>query len=191
VLFKACGISLGLLTALLALYALMFRADSEEELSWSRQVDVLVGLLFAMAFLLIRIPGPPGSARWWKYRTALGMALIWAATSGALLFIHESVARIRWAAPRTLTSNRVKMVQLALSEYARDCGSPPSEEQGLKGLWDNPGVPNWSGPYLEPKHLTDAWGTAIRYSNRNGRLRVWSCGPDGHSGTDDDIVSEQ
>ena len=51
---------------------------------------------------------------------------------------------------------------------------------------------NWKGPYLKLKDLpTDPWGNAYQYAypgqrNLNG-YDLWSLGPDGQDGTEDDI----
>lgn len=192
VVLRACGVILLAPASLLAVSALTIRADSEEELSWLRRADTAIGLLFAVAFLLTRPSGPPAGIRTGRVRTVVGAVLVWAATGGPLVLVHESVARARLAAPRTLlTLSRVMMVRSALGEYAKDYGSFPPEARGLSALCDDPGPRNRSGPYLDPKLLTDAWGNAIRYGIRDGQPRAWSCGPDGLSGTDDDIASDR
>ena len=35
-----------------------------------------------------------------------------------------------------------------VSGFRSDCGRPPTEEEGLKALFDNPGIKCWGGPYL-------------------------------------------
>jgi general secretion pathway protein G len=51
---------------------------------------------------------------------------------------------------------------------------------------------NWEGPYIKASKLPDdPWGKPYRYSaqgkrNANG-YDIWSVGPDGQDGTDDDI----
>ncbi|MCE9560784.1 MAG: type II secretion system protein GspG [Planctomycetes bacterium] len=188
---KACSLVFWLLAAMLGFFALMFRADSDKELSLGRKVDVAVGVLFASAYLLARLPAPPAKKRAWKYRTALGMVFVWVGTSGTLMFFHTFVAYVRFPGPQTVTLERVSMVHHALRNSMRDCGSAPTEDQGLRALCENPGVKGWSGPYLQTASQIDGWGNALRYGVRDGRMRVWSCGPDGVSGTDDDIIGEE
>jgi general secretion pathway protein G len=171
--------------------ALLGFSPETGEVSWhGRIADLTVGFLFVVAFLLARIPHSPEGGQRRKYRTALGAALVWVATSGSLILFHESVARVHSAGPRAVTKSRVMTVRIALSAYERDCGSFPSEEQGLNALCETPGIPKWAGPYAEAALLADAWGNTLRYSSKDGRPRVWSCGPDGQCGTDDDIISE-
>lgn len=50
---------------------------------------------------------------------------------------------------------------------------------------------NWNGPYVKSANLKDPWGNEYRYTaqgkqNANG-YDLWSVGPDGQDGTDDDI----
>jgi hypothetical protein len=191
-LFKVCGLTLALLASFFGFFALWFRADTDEELALGRMADTAVGVMFAVAFLFARLPPPSVYRLGWRYRTALGMALVWAGTGGPLLFLHAAVARVRFVVPRrSITLNRVKMAHLAMDDYMRDCGTMPPEGRGLEPLLRDPGVQGWSGPYLETDDLTDMWGNPIRYGTRDGRPCVWSSGPDGGSGTDDDIVSAQ
>jgi hypothetical protein len=169
---------------------LLLCPESSEGLWRGRIADLTVGFIFVVVFLLARIPDSPEGGQRRKYRTALGAVLVWVATSGSLILVHEGVARVRSVGPRTVTKFRVMEVRNALSAYARDCGSFPSEGQGLNALRENLGVPNWAGPYAETALFTDAWGNMLRYSVKDGRPRVWSCGPDGQCGTEDDIISE-
>ncbi len=72
-------------------------------------------------------------------------------------------------------------------------GGPPSTEQGLKALVSKPGgVRVWHQVLKEvPK---DQWGNEFQY-RRPGKggseYEIFSSGPDGQIGTDDDISSEQ
>jgi general secretion pathway protein G len=51
---------------------------------------------------------------------------------------------------------------------------------------------NWAGPYIKTnKDLIDPWDNAYKYDAKGkknqGAYDVWSLGPDGQDGTDDDI----
>jgi len=91
----------------------------------------------------------------------------------------------------------------ALDRYNMHVGHYPTEEEGgLKALIVKPTfeeeeqASKWRGPYLkqEPK---DAWGREIHYELVEAGTdesipegyKVWSDGPDGQSGTEDDIRS--
>ena len=92
----------------------------------------------------------------------------------------------------------------ALERYNMNIGHYPSEEEGgLKALVEKPQFSNeddgknWRGPYLQevPK---DSWNHELHYelntaaagtggSTPGPQFKIWSDGPDGQSGTEDDI----
>jgi general secretion pathway protein G len=87
----------------------------------------------------------------------------------------------------------VEMFNLHLSHY------PTAEEGGLDALREKPRFADaaagerWRGPYLK-KPPIDGWGNpvqyervAIRADQNQPPYRLWSNGPDGISGTEDDI----
>lgn len=87
----------------------------------------------------------------------------------------------------------IRNISVALDRYEMENGAFPSTEQGLKSLMEKPTsapVPrDWSGPYLkeDPK---DPWGNQYQYrrpSQNNLDYDLWSWGPDGKDGTEDDI----
>ncbi|MBN1341863.1 MAG: type II secretion system protein GspG [Phycisphaerae bacterium] len=83
----------------------------------------------------------------------------------------------------------------ALSLYRTHMGDYPRE---LRALLVAPREPElaekWAGPYLEKgTMLLDPWGTPYGYRfpgkfNRDA-YDLWSAGPDGRDGTEDDIVN--
>ncbi|MCP4650190.1 MAG: hypothetical protein GY853_08955 [PVC group bacterium] len=81
---------------------------------------------------------------------------------------------------------QVKVIQIELDMFYNKHNEWPSEEQGLKEIQTN-----FMG---QPVLIIDPWGRPYNYRldknpNRNDMLipHVWSSGPDGVSGTDDDI----
>lgn len=86
----------------------------------------------------------------------------------------------------------------ALSHYEIDMGRYPTSDLGLQALMVNPGTTSdtkkWKGPYLDaqtPEIPKDPWGNAYIYvfpgaRNQNG-YDLYSAGPDGQTGTEDDI----
>ena len=64
----------------------------------------------------------------------------------------------------------------------------------LQDLWEEPGdatlKDKWGGPYAE-ELKQDVWGNPFQYvaegKKNTGKYDFWSNGPDGQSGTDDDI----
>ncbi len=89
----------------------------------------------------------------------------------------------------------------ALERYALEMKGFPKSEQGLKALVSRPSDDEgkagqkWDGPYLNDDVLpSDPWGNKYQYEyppvNGKGKFPdIWSYGPDGEDGTDDDIVS--
>ena len=82
-------------------------------------------------------------------------------------------------------------IGLALDVYARDNGTYPSTEQGLKSLINRPTSPpepsNWDGPYVEvDTELVDPWGNEYIYEYPGMRRRydydLYSLGADGLEG---------
>ena len=91
----------------------------------------------------------------------------------------------------------IKTLDTAIQLYDIDIGQPPTNEQWLEALViAPPNLPNsarWGGPYIEVfTSSIDPWGNEYQYRTPgyNGRkFDIWSYGPDGISGTDDDIGS--
>jgi general secretion pathway protein G len=82
-------------------------------------------------------------------------------------------------------------IRSALNAFKVDTGSYPKGSNGLLELVQQPiGATNWHGPYLE-KLPVDPWGHKYIYEypgkhQRNG-YDLFSAGPDGKAGTDDDF----
>jgi len=85
-------------------------------------------------------------------------------------------------------------IKSALDQYDVDMGTYPSSLQDLISAPHN--ARNWHGPYFDPPQLpVDPWGNAYLYQfpgkhNSTG-YDLWSAGPDGKSGTSDDIGNWQ
>ena len=94
--------------------------------------------------------------------------------------------------------NYVKILKKQVDLYAFDMNRPPTTEQGIAALITCPPDASeaaWGGPYLEVTATsTDPWGNEYQYvyPGKNGEeFSIWSYGPDGMDGTDDDIGSWQ
>ena len=73
-------------------------------------------------------------------------------------------------------------------------GGPPTTEQGLNALVSRPGGNLKSWRQILPEVPKDQWGNEFQYRKpgRGGSAyEIFSAGPDGQVGTDDDISSEQ
>jgi len=110
--------------------------------------------------------------------------------------------------PRVLRSGQKADVKAAraqisafkgmLDHYHVDMKSFPASEQGLTALYQKPQQESdsqtlsWDGPYGDGDAVpTDPWGNPYHYEwpSTHGRDNpdIWSAGPDGESGTEDDI----
>jgi general secretion pathway protein G len=80
----------------------------------------------------------------------------------------------------------------ALQLYSLDMGRYPDTNEGLEALSRNPGNSDaWNGPYLKKDLPKDPWGKPYGYRcpGLHGDYDLYSLGPDGTEGGDDDIVS--
>lgn len=98
--------------------------------------------------------------------------------------------------PKVIVARReIATIEIALKRYKTENGFFPTTAQGLDALMKKPTTPpvpqHWAGPYLE-KAPNDPWGNPYQYChppNHGKDYDIWSKGPDGKDGTDDDIVS--
>ena len=89
----------------------------------------------------------------------------------------------------------IKQLDSALQQYRLDNGRYPTTEQGLQALVSAPTsdpVPRRyrEGGYLNPAQVpVDPWGNeyVIVSPGEKGKIDIFSVGPDGQEGTDDDI----
>lgn len=85
-------------------------------------------------------------------------------------------------------------IPTALDFYELDNGTYPSSEQGLEALMTKPSSTptpaNWNGPYLK-KMPKDPWNQSYIYiypgEKNTNDYDLFSKGPDGIEGTEDDI----
>jgi len=84
---------------------------------------------------------------------------------------------------------QIDQLEAALGLFRFDVGRYPSTAEGLTALNQNPGIQNWSGPYLDKKTLPkDPWGRDYQYRSpgQNGDYDLYSLGADGIEGGDSD-----
>jgi general secretion pathway protein G len=121
-------------------------------------------------------------------------------------------------ADKSIAQSQIKILMDCLKRYRYDMKEFPSTEQGLKALIEKPSdlsddkADRWDGPYTDSKEVPkDPWGHEYQYeyppthgssdssgssttgdstkANPNDDPEVWSYGPDGEDGTEDDITS--
>lgn len=98
------------------------------------------------------------------------------------------------------TKTQISNFKGALKLYRLDMRTYPSTEEGLAAIIEEPasedeGDSKWGGPYLEAEDMpADPWGNDFQYAyppenGKGDQPDIWSMGPDGEDGTDDDITS--
>jgi general secretion pathway protein G len=99
-------------------------------------------------------------------------------------------------ARRTAAVSQIATFGTALDAYEVDMGSYPQGRNGLEALVQQPREGSgWRGPYLQKAIPLDPWGNAYVYEspgkqNPSG-YDLYSVGPDGRAGTDDDVTNWQ
>jgi|WetSurMetagenome_2_1015567.scaffolds.fasta_scaffold394043_1 general secretion pathway protein G len=105
--------------------------------------------------------------------------------------------------PRKLGPKKSRIAQIQISEFEQtleafqhDTFRYPATDEGLDALVHDPGnLKGWSGPYLKKIVPLDLWGRPYRYrcpgEHNPDSYDLWSDGPDGTEGTDDDVVNWQ
>jgi len=97
----------------------------------------------------------------------------------------------------TATRMDINTFSVALGDYELQSGSYPTTEQGLQALIIQPSnVSIWKGPYIEAIRIKDdPWGHKYIYKCPGEKLPhsfdLYSAGPDGVEGNDDDIGNWQ
>ena len=123
----------------------------------------------------------------------LGIVLILTATVGFTAVKYLQKAKL------VAARSQIDTLELALQAYYLDCGSFPSEEQGLASLWAKPTASPvseaWNGPYIAKRIPNDPWGRAYGYKNPGpdglpyGVSSLGEDGFEGGNGENADIVS--
>jgi len=84
---------------------------------------------------------------------------------------------------------QIDQLEGALGLYRFDLGRFPSTSEGLTALAQDPGIQNWSGPYLDKLTLPkDPWGREYQYRapGQYGDYDLFSLGADGVEGGEEE-----
>jgi general secretion pathway protein G len=100
-------------------------------------------------------------------------------------------------ARNTAARTDIASIELALDIFETDNGRYPANDEGLEALIRLPSgltEDTWQGPYLKRESIpADPWGNDYTYrypGQRNTRgYDLYSAGPDGQAGNDDDITN--
>jgi general secretion pathway protein G len=80
---------------------------------------------------------------------------------------------------------QIQLLGTALDLFHLDVGRYPTEEEGLKSLYQRPeSLPSWGGPYLDKPPPKDPWGRDYTYKQpgEHGPYDLYSLGSDGQTG---------
>lgn len=103
--------------------------------------------------------------------------------------VYPKFSRHQIVVKERLALTQLRMFETSIDTYELDVGSLPGN---LKDLLGDPGVRGWNGPYLKGGVLPeDPWGNSYVYTNDGNEgavYQVYSLGPDGVDGNEDDIV---
>lgn len=99
-----------------------------------------------------------------------------------------------------MEATRLQMVHIdsALAQFEMHLGRFPDTREGLQALLTRPSSiseQTWDGPYLKAdggELPRDGWRNPFGYRSpgeHGGHYDLWSPGPDGREGTDDDITN--
>lgn len=133
-----------------------------------------------------------------KTRRRAGFSILELLLVLVILSILAGIVGVRIAGQSGKTKVKAAKVQLeniktAISRFELDTGRFPTTQQGLDALYEEPsGVDGWDGPYLEQRVVDDEWGKPWQYrapGTHNNDFDLYSYGPDGSQGGDDDIVN--
>jgi general secretion pathway protein G len=99
----------------------------------------------------------------------------------------------REQAQLSAAQTQISAFKTALNMFETDTGSFPRGRGGLQDLMVQPrDAQGWHGPYLEDRGIqNDPWGHPYVYEcpGKHGPYDLYSLGPDGRAGTEDDITS--
>lgn len=85
------------------------------------------------------------------------------------------------------TRTSIQAISTAIDTYEVDNGVYP---QSLQNLLTKGNESNWNGPYMKDGRMPkDAWGNDFSYSIQGDVYKLSSSGPDGQSGSADDITN--
>jgi hypothetical protein len=101
VVLRVVGLLLAGAASVETFLAMWFRLDTSGELRMIEQVDLELGAMFALAFVLLFAPTRVKGLRPWLL-TAGGAALLWVVVSGSLIWSHQEQCRIRSTLPSQL-----------------------------------------------------------------------------------------
>ena len=131
----------------------------------------------------------------WNVGQALGRLPRWVIWVSAVVVVGTcwQVSRFKpdYSAEIERATDNMDVLRTALECFKEDCGRYPTQAEGLISLIKNPLVKGWKGPYVI-KMRPDSWMHPFIYLLfGNGNVMIYSYGPDGRPGTEDDIINRE
>lgn len=84
---------------------------------------------------------------------------------------------------------QVNNLDSAVKLYQLNMNRPPAELDSLINQPSDDQNNKWKGPYWDdPAIPLDPWDNEYQYEANGASYKIWSMGPDGASGTEDDIA---
>ena len=102
----------------------------------------------------------------------------------AALVAPRLMGRVGKAKQKTAQA-QMQMLATALDLFSLDVGRYPTDEEGLKVLYQKPdSLPAWAGPYLNKDVPKDPWGHQYAYKcpGEHSPYDLFSLGADGQAG---------
>jgi general secretion pathway protein G len=114
-------------------------------------------------------------------------------------FVGINLLSSKDKATKGIVEVQMNSMKQALNRFRIDFDRFPTDEEGIKVLWDKAALGSdspaekWSGPYMDQPTPKDNWGTEWGYKQvgergPTGFFDLWSYGPDKQDGTPDDIL---
>jgi general secretion pathway protein G len=103
--------------------------------------------------------------------------------------VGVGVVQVQRNANKNAAKAQIGMLKESINMYRIDVGVYPNQLGDLLQPPDDLRNPDkWSGPYLERDEVPlDPWQNDYQYANEGDDFRIWSFGPDGADGGNDDI----
>ncbi len=112
-----------------------------------------------------------------------GFTLLEVVLVAVVLLILAGIAfgLLHWIERCRIQASTTEVFELGLqaASVAQLKGFPPATLEEL--------IPRLSPQWVQGEKVVDAWGNPIRYRVDGKTFELWSCGPDGISGTEDDL----
>ena len=111
-----------------------------------------------------------------------------------ILVILGSLATVSYfGAQQQALENQAKVqagnLDGAVKLYQLNMNRPPAEVEALITQPSDDQNNRWKGPYWEDATIPlDPWDNEYQYEVTGASYKIWSMGPDGASGTEDDIA---